>query len=226
MLRRSRSVYEAVEQQPASCVRLQRFAEKQDEGAETKVGQREFDSVFPRPGSRVNGAESSSKSDKESQGLRLESASNKSGNLPGCSIANENSSSEDIAPLKSRSFANVHGTSRRMLRGSLKSLKLKWASFEEKSKSDKEEMGSSQETGLLRRPQKQGRKHVSFEDVEDLFETAGSLEMRWNTCQRKDIRRGSTCDEIEKTIFYEGHNLHKLRKAVVVREILQERFLF
>lgn len=39
------------------------------------------------------------------------------------------------------------------------------------------------------------------------------------------LRRGSICEEMEKEIFHEGISLHKMRKAMVIQQTLNDRFL-
>ena len=142
------------------------------------------------------------------------------------------------APLKSKSDT-THDSSKRFFKGNLKLSKLKWPSLEEKlkksltnsAKSSKtpDEMEPTRGTNSPRLPHKHGRKGASLDNIqENIPETRTSprfLERRLDENCRREIRRGSICEELEKMMFYQEYSLHKLREAIVVRHNLQERFL-
>ena len=134
--------------------------------------------------------------------------------------------------LKSEFDAN-HRVRRRFFPESMKLLKVKWQSMEEKPRNRQlkycpEDRVKKTEPNKKERSLysiQEGRKCVSFElDLQQCY-SEPSIETRHDECSRWKFRRGSTCEELEKSSLYRGHSLYQLRKAIVVKETLQERFL-
>ena len=206
---------EFVEAEQESGLRTERVGEMKDEGMENTAQ------------SNSNGMETSSRKNRQDS---PESASISHEELRACVGVGEDIDEDDKSVQPKFAASNP----RRFLRGNLKLSKLKWATFEEKPKKSLQKAGNSAKSmgskeeirpSSLRR---QRNKAVSFDQdfLDDLSEKTDSMEESWNNYCRKNVRRDCTCEELEKTIFYQGYNLHKLRKAVVVRETLQERFTF
>lgn len=234
MLRRSRTLsaeaveqertwYEQLDKAPSESAEIRTASGINDVPAETnKCIAGSAGSACNGNGFENNAASTSNKLSRSS----LDEAELNQKQFPSSTAALEENISQSSVSLKPK-FSTDHVSLKRSFRGLSK---LKWASFEElkesrpragnsiKSARHTQKTEPNQDARSVHRLQKHGRKCVSLElDSQECFPEETRLDQY---CRRK-IRRGGTCEELEKTMFYQGCSSHKLREVIVVNENLE-----
>lgn len=163
----------------------------------------------------------------DSQGIRAKQREVSEGSI----YVDKEKYSETSAPQGEN--VGCHSTSspndyngRRILPRLTRQLRAKWKSMDEQP--GRSRQPSSRAAQTERRSLKESRQCFSVELGFQQYdaEPARPIEGRQDECARWKLRRGAICEELEKSCACRGHSLYQLRKAIIVKDTLYERFLF